>query len=302
MRYEVIALFRSHHGRSMGAATLTGNWKEKKGMGPYVPGVVHAPAPYCYRCSLRQKYPECGIACAEYINDLIDHATSNDVGALFIEPVMTDVVIVPPSEYFESIKKICRDRELLLVVDDVQTGFGRTGKMFAFQHWNLKPDIVTLGKAMGGGLPLGAFVATAAVSSSFEDLDFASSCGGNPVACAAGLEMIKTIQDEDLSERSRKLGDYFVSRLIELAKKHDCIGEVRGKGFIIGLELVKDQKTKEPAYKEALKTKKRLREDGLLVVLNESTLRILPPLIAEEKHIDSAVDRIDKVLARIDRT
>ncbi len=301
-RYETIALFRSHHGRSMGAATLTGNWKEKKGMGPYVPGVVHAPAPYCYRCNLRQTYPQCGIACAEFINDLIDHATSNDVGSLFIEPVMTDVVIVPPSEYFEKIKKICEARDLLLVIDEVQTGFGRTGEAFSFQLWNLAPDIVCLGKAMGGGLPLGAYVATDKVSSSFEFLDFASSVGGNPVACAGGLEMIRAIEDLGLVDKAKKLGDYFLRRLTELGEEHDCVGEVRGKGFIIGLELVKDQKTKELACKEALEAKNYLRENGLLVVLNESSFRILPPLIAEQQHIDSAVELIDKSLGRVDNT
>jgi len=300
-RHEIVALFRSHHGRSMGAATLTGNWKEKNGMGPYVPGIVHAPAPYCYRCSLRQTYRECGIACAEFINDLIDHATSNDVGCLFIEPVMTDVVIVPPDEYFEKIRRICKERELLLVVDEVQTGFGRTGKAFAFQHWNLKPDIAILGKAMGGGLPLGAYVATETVSSSFEYLDFGSTSGGNAVACAAGLEMIKTIEDHGLIEQTKTVADDFIRRLIELGRKHSSVGEVRGKGFIIGVELVRDQKTKEPAYKEALEMKNYLRENGLLVVLNESTLRILPPLTAEQQHVDSAVKLIDKSLERIER-
>jgi len=301
-RYEVVALFRSHHGRSMGAATLTGNWKEKKGMGPYVPGVVHAPAPYCYRCSLRQTYPQCGIACAEFINDLIEHATSNDVGSLFIEPVMTDVVIVPPDQYFEKIKRICAERDLLLVVDEVQTGFGRTGKMFSFQHWNLKPHIVTLGKAMGGGLPLGAYVSTDEVTESFEFLDFASSVGGNPVACAGGLEMIRTIEREGLVENARTVGDYLLKRLVELGESHACVGEVRGKGFIIGLELVRDKKTRQPAYKEALDAKNYLRENGLLVVLNESTFRILPPLIAENSHIDSAVELIEKALVRVDRS
>jgi len=271
-------------------------------MGPYVPGVVHAPAPYCYRCSLRQTYPQCGIACAEFINDLIEHATSNDVGSLFIEPVMTDVVIVPPDEYFEKIKRICAERDLLLVVDEVQTGFGRTGKMFSFEHWNLKPHIVTLGKAMGGGLPLGAYVSTDEVSESFEFLDFASSVGGNPVACAGGLEMIRTIGKEGLVENARTVGDYFLKRLVELGQNHACVGEVRGKGFIIGLELVKDKKTRQPAYEEALDAKNYLRENGLLVVLNESTFRILPPLIAEHSDIDNAVELIEKALVRVDRS
>jgi len=299
-RHEVLALFRSHHGRSMGAATLTGNWREKKGMGPYVPGVVHAPAPYCYRCSLRQTYPQCGIACAEFVNDLIDHATSNEVGCFFLEPVLTDVVIVPPDEYFERITSICDERDMLLVVDEVQTGFGRTGKPFAFQHWNIKPDIAVLGKAMGAGLPLAAYVATESVSSSLESLDFGASNAGNPVACAAGLEMISAIEDQRLVDRAKTLGDYFIRRLGELADKYGCVGEVRGKGFIVGLELVKDQKNKRPAYKEALETKTYLRENGLLVVLNESTLRILPPLISEQEHVDRAVELIDKSLQRID--
>jgi 4-aminobutyrate aminotransferase-like enzyme len=301
-RYEIVSLFRGHHGRSMGAATLAGKWQEKKYMGPYVPGVVHAPAPYCYRCNLKHSYPECGIACAQFVNDLIDHATCNEVGALFIEPVMTDVVIVPPDEYLLEISKICRERDMLLVVDEVQTGFGRTGKAFAFQHWNLEPDTVILGKAIGAGLPLGAYVATDEVASSYEFLDFASSIGGNPVACAGGLEVIRILEEQGLAEHVRKLGDYFIRRLKELAERHNCVGEIRGKGFIVGVELVRDKKTKEPAHKEALEAKNLLRESGLLVVLNESTLRILPPLIAEQQHVDSAIELIDRSLGQIDRS
>ena len=300
-RHEMFALYRGHYGRSMGAASITGNYKEKKGMGPYLAGVHFLPPPYCYRCTLKQTYPECNLACAGFMEEAIRYATSDDVACVILEPIMMDVVIVPPDGYLEEMKRICEDHDMLLVTDEVQSGLGRSGRMFAVEHWEIEPDIMALGKALGGGLPMGAYIASEEVASAFEYMDFASSCGGNPLACAAGLEMINQLQD-GLVENSQRMGTYFLERLLELKKRHKSIGDVRGKGLFIGLELVKDQKTKTPAIQEAERAKNMLRERGMLLIRNESTFRILPPLIVKKEDIDRAVELIDDVLEKVDKT
>ena len=300
-KHEMFSLYRGHHGRSMGAASVTGNFIEKKGMGPYLSGVHFLPPPYCYRCSLRQTYPECDLACAKLFEEAIKYGSSNDVACIILEPIMMDVTIVPPDGYLREIARICNDYNILLVADEVQSGLGRSGKMFAIEHWGIEPDIMALGKALGGGLPLGAYITTEEVADAYEQMDYASSCGGNPLACAAGLEMIDIIKN-GLVENASRVGKYFLNRLWELKNVHKSIGDVRGKGLFIGLELVRDQKTKAPAIQEAETAKNRLREMGLLLIRNESTFRILPPLIVKKEEIDQAVDLIDEVLMEIDKT
>jgi len=295
-KYELIALYRSHHGRSMGAASLTGNWLEKKAMGPYLPGVVHVPAPYCYRCSIGHEYPDCGIACAKMIEDTIQYATSGNVAGIFLEPILMDVTMVPPNGYLKQVRRICDNHGILLILDEVQTGFGRTGKMFAIEHWDVEVDIMALGKALGGGLPLGAYIASDRVAKAFEFLDFATSMGGNPLSCVASLETIKIILEEGLVENAARMGDYLMKRLRELEERHKLIGDIRGKGLMVGVELVKDHRTKAPATVEAERAKSKMREKGLLVILNDSTYRILPPLTVTKEEIDKAVDIFDLAL------
>jgi 4-aminobutyrate aminotransferase-like enzyme len=297
-RHEIFALFRSHHGRTMGAASITGNYIEKRGMGPYLAGVHFLPPPYCFRCSLKQAYPECDIACAEFMEEALKYSTCNDVACIVIEPIMMDVVIVPPDGYLERVKRICEENDILFIADEVQSGLGRSGMMFAVEHWKIEPDLMALGKSLGGGLPLGAFIASERVAGAFEDMDFASSCGGNPLACVAGLEVINQLQN-GLVKNSNVMGKYFIERLQELKDEHELIGEVRGRGLFIGLELIRDQKTKIPAIKEAERVKNLLREKGLLLIRNESTFRILPPLTINRGDIDKAVDLIDDALKEI---
>jgi 4-aminobutyrate aminotransferase-like enzyme len=282
----------------MGAASITGSYLEKKGMGPYISGVHFLPAPYCYRCEFGMNYPDCGLSCANYFEKSIKYETSNAISCIVLEPIMMDVVIVPPEGYLRIINEICQDRDILLVADEVQSGLGRSGKWFAIEHWDIEPDIMILGKALGGGLPLGAYIASNEVSKAFEDMDFSSSCGGNPLACAAGLQMISIISNGIL-EKVEKMGEYFFKRLDELKEKHKLIGDIRGKGLFIGLELVKNKKTKIPAVKEAEEVKNRLKEKGLLTLTKESTFRLLPSLMINNEEIDKAIELFDEVLSKI---
>jgi 4-aminobutyrate aminotransferase-like enzyme len=299
-KYEMFALHRGHHGRSMGAASITGNFIEKKGMGPYLSGIHFLPAPYCYRCEFGLTFPDCDLACARFMETSIKYATSSEVACIVIEPIMMDVVIVPPEGYLHTIEGICKENDILLVTDEVQSGLGRSGKWFAAEHWGVEPDIMILGKALGGGLPLGAYIATDEVANSFEYMDFASSSGGNPLACAAGLQMINIIQ-KGMLENTSIMGEYFLDRLRELKEKHKLIGDVRGKGLFIGLELIKDTETKTPAIKEADSLKNMLKENGVLILRNESTFRIIPPLTISREQIDQVIELIDENLYKIEQ-
>lgn len=282
---ELISPQMSFFGRTTGAANLTGLSQDKKGT-PLLPGIHHIPAPYCYRCSLNQQYPACGLACARYLEDTVKFSSGGNVAALFVEPVLGDVgAIVPPEGYFETLVSICRKNDIALVVDETLTGLGRTGKMFACEHWGLEPDILVLGKALGGGLSLGAFVVSDEISASFESKDFSSSGGGNTTACTGGLAMIEIIEKEGLCRNVQETGEYLLSGLREVQSRFSEIGDVRGIGFLIGIELV--ESTGAPAKDLAQKVKNVLQEKGALVTIyGDSTIRLTPALIFSKEDAD----------------
>jgi len=299
-RFELLALQQGFLGRTTGAVSLTGRSEDKKDIGPLLPGVYHIPTPYCYRCSLNHKYPDCRIACANYIEDFLEYGTTGNVAAFFFEPILGDAgVIIPPDGYFSKIVEIFQQKDIALVADETLTGLGKTGKMFAVEHWGLKPEILVLGKALGGGFPLGAFVVTREVAERFEYKDFSSTTGGNLVACAAGLAMIDVIEKENLLERAKKLGEYLINELETLKGTFNIIGDVRGKGLLIGIEIV-DEESREPAPRKAVEIQSRLREQGtLLTIYGQSTLRLTPPLVIEREHIDYFIEALNFVLKKL---
>jgi len=283
---ELISPHMSFFGRTIGAANLTGLSQDKKGV-PLLPGIHHIPAPYCFRCSFRQKYPECDLACARYLEDVLKYSSGNDVAALFVEPILGDVgAIVPPAGYFDTIVSICRKYDVSLIVDETLTGLGRTGKMFACEHWGLEPDILILGKALGGGLSLGAFVVSDKVAGCFETTDFSSSGGGNTTACAGGLSMIEIIRNEKLCDNVYEVGKYLVLHLKEMQKSFPVIGDVRGLGFLLGIELI-EAETGKPGKDMAQKIKSVLLEKGAVVtVYGDSTIRLTPSLNFSKDNAD----------------
>ena len=296
-RFELLALQQGFMGRTMGAVSLTGLSKNKKKIGPLLPGVYHLPAPYCLRCSIRQTYPDCNLACADYTEDFIEYGTSDNVASLIMEPILGDAgVIMPPDGYFERLVAICRRHDIALVMDETLTGFGKTGKMFASEHWGLEPEIMTMGKAIGGGFPLGAFIVTDRVAEVFEYEDFSSTAGGNPVACAAGLAMIEILQRERLCEKAAKTGVYLTEELQCLASDFPILGEVRGKGLFMGIEIVEGEE-KRPSPQKAQEIKRRMVDRGFLFdIFGPSSLRLTPPLIIERQHVDSFVEALGLVL------
>jgi 4-aminobutyrate aminotransferase-like enzyme len=300
-RSEFVALAHSFHGRTIGTLSVTGNSGRKKNNGPYLPGVAFGPAPYCYRCPLGLEYPSCDLACAEKLTETIDLGTSGDVAAFIAEPVMGEGgIVTPPPDYFEIAARIFHERGALLIVDEVQSGFGRTGKMFAIEHSpDVQPDILTMAKGIASGFPLGAFTVREAIAGAMQPGDHLSTFGGNPISCAAALANIAVLEEERLVENARRQGEFLLGRFRQLQERCQWIGEVRGRGLMIGIELVRDRQTKEPAKEQAKAFRAALRERGVLVGVGGTlgnVLRVQPPLSITADECAQAAAAIEDVL------
>ncbi|TFH15848.1 aminotransferase class III-fold pyridoxal phosphate-dependent enzyme [Candidatus Bathyarchaeota archaeon] len=275
---------------------------------PLIPGVVHVPYPYCYRCSLAQSYPSCGLACIEYIQYVLDTvAHPDEVAAIFFEPIQQVAgIIPPPQEYTPQLSKLAKMNGILLVDDEVASGFGRTGIMFGIEHWGVDPDIMFLGKAFANGISMAGIVARKEIME--KESEFPVVRGGtfigNPIACVAANATINEIIDNRLTENSALVGLYLKNRLIELAEDFQLIGDVRGKGLMIGIELVKDQDKKSPAAEEAsLVVEEALRRGLLISTIGTygQTLRITPPLILTREQADISVEIIQDSLKAVEK-
>ena len=303
-RFKIISLRGSYHGFSYGAVSTSGLESDQANFGPLVPGFLQIEPPYCYRCPFGQEsYPDCGMKCAAALEETIESEGPETVAAFIMEPVMGDFsVVYPPDEYYRLVGEICRRHGLLFIVDEVTTGFGRTGKLFASQDWDPQPDILCLGKAISGGyVPLSATLATEAIFQRFWGKDkyftHGSTHSGHPVSAAVGLAAIDIIIAETLPENAERVGGYLKSRLAELKEKHEYIGDVRGKGLMLAIELVTDRETKEPlsdseTYEIALDAIMR----GMIVSVRDNNIRLMPPLIIDEEFADEVVQILDKAL------
>ncbi|MBN2321887.1 MAG: aspartate aminotransferase family protein [Acidobacteria bacterium] len=298
-RHEFIALQAGFHGRSWGTLSISGYQGRKKGGGPYASGIAFAPVPYPYRSQWPDDPDECGRRCAAAIEELIHYATSNDVAAFIAEPVLGEGgIIVPPFNYFREAKKVLDRHGILFIADEVQSGFARTGKMFAIEHYGVVPDILVTAKGIADGFPLSAFTTRKDIAAAFKVGDHLSTFGGNPVSCAAALANIDFIEKEGLCENARNLGEFARSCLREIQQTHELIGDVRGLGLMIGIELIKDDRL-TPASAEAAAIKDRCLESGLIVGLGGTlgnVIRFQPPLVITREQIDRAIDIFSKAL------
>jgi 4-aminobutyrate aminotransferase/(S)-3-amino-2-methylpropionate transaminase len=301
-KHEFIALYGSFHGRSWGALSVTGNQGRKKRGGPYASGVAFAPAPYAYRSQWPDDAEECGSRCAQSIEDVIRFATSGDVAAFIAEPVMGEGgIIVPPRNYFKEVKKILNQHGILFIADEVQSGFARTGKMFAIEYYGVEPDILVTAKGIADGFPLSAFTARPEIADAYKPGDHLSTFGGNPVSCAAAIANIDFIEKEKLSARATETGNFAMSKLCDLQKQNPLIGEVRGLGLMIGVELVKDEKL-TPATAEAEAVRDSLLRQGVLVGVGGvygNVVRFQPPLIITRQQIDRAIAAFATALSEV---
>ncbi len=302
-RKEVVCLTQSFHGRTAGTLSITGNRGRKKGSGPYLSGIAFTPAPNCYRCPLKLEYPKCGTACAEFVDYVFKYQTSGDVAAFIAEPVMGEGgIVVPPPDYFKIACEIVRNDGALFICDEVQSGFGRTGKMFAIEHYGVEPEIMCLAKGIASGFPLGAFIAREDVAGAFSPGDHLSTFGGSPVSCAAAMANIAVMQKEKLPENSAARGEELIGRLGRFAKDNKLVGDVRGRGLMIGVELVRDKASKEPAPDEAKKVRDLCRENGVLVGRGgplANVIRLQPPLTITADQADQAASTLEKALSEV---
>ncbi len=305
-RPYLIAFYGSFHGRTMGATTLTASKSvQHRWISPMLPGVIHVPYPYPYRCPFNTDDPiECGEQALAFIEDYVfsKYVSGDEVAAIFIEPILGEGgYIVPPDNFLPGLRKLCNEYGILLVADEVQSGMGRTGKWWAVQHWGVEPDLVAIAKALASGLPLSAVVGRAEVM----DLprgSHATTFGGNPVACRVAIEVINIIKEERLLENAEKVGSYIMKRFNELKEELEIIGDVRGKGLMIGVELVKSKETKEPAKKELAKVLDESFKRGVLVIgAGVSTLRIAPPLNISLELAAKAVDILEEILREVNK-
>ncbi len=297
----LFSLEGSFHGRLSLTLGLTGQKKYRKLFDNYVyPGIIYGPAPYFYRDTENLDEIDFGKKCAENLDKLMSECNEGDISALIIEPIFGEGgIIVPPDNYIPLLQRICRSHDVLLIIDEVQTGIARTGKMFCCEHWNVTPDIMTFAKGIGGGLPIGGFITSDEIASSFEEGDHFSTFGSNPVSCASSLAVIDVVEKNNLSERSEKLGNHVIRRLNELSQKHSLIGDIRGKGLMIGIELVTDTVSKNPASQEALLLKNKMLSNGFLIGLGGifgNVLRFQPPLTISMDDLDFALDSFGNLL------
>lgn len=298
---EMLALTNSFHGRSYATLSLTGNCGRKKGGGPYMPGVSFSPAPNCYRCPFKiYDSQKCDMECANYLEEVIRCHTSDNVSCFIAEPVMGEGgIVVPPNEYFKRIKEILDAHDILFIADEVQSGFGRTGKMFGIDHYDIEPDIMVMAKGIANGFPLSCFIARDEIADSFQPGDHLSTFGGNPVSCAASLANIDFMEQNNICEQSAEKGEFLKAALKTINPKNVSIGDIRGKGLMVGVELVEDLKTKTPAAAKAGQIRAAMREKGVLIGVGggfANVLRVQPPLSISKEELTTVVDTLKQIL------
>ncbi len=304
-RPYILALHRSFHGRTFYAMSALGQAMWKVGLGPFAP-VVFAPDPFCYRCPLGHKScPECGYACVKYMEDVFRCEVGGEsVAALIAEPMLANGgMVVPPADYFKEVKLLLDKYQIMFIADEVQSGNGRTGKMWGIEHFGVVPDVLTTSKAIANGLPLGVTTYSESLDASLRPGENYSTLGGNALSCVAALAVVNELQG-GLITKARETGGYFMKRLEELKEKHSLIGDVRGRGLFLGLDLVKDRSTKEPAKEAAAKLQQELFKRKVLVGLgglDGNVVRIEPPLVLSRANVDASVDAFDAAFLQISR-
>jgi 4-aminobutyrate aminotransferase len=300
----MIAFQGGFHGRTMGALSLTGSKvSQRRHFAPLVPGVTHVPYANCYRCPYSLTYPSCKMHCVNVIKEEYFKSTvpPEDVAAIVVEPIQGEGgVVVPPPEFHPMLKQIAKEHGILYVADEVQTGMGRTGRMFASEHWGVQPDIITIGKGIASGVPMGAIVAPADLMD-WPGGAHANTFGGNPLACEAALVTIKLLERKFVANAGR-IGSYLLEELKKMQPRHRLIGDVRGKGLMIGVELVRDPMTKDEAVRERNDVVRRCFEKGLLLLgAGHCVIRFIPPLMISKQEADTALEIFDDVLTEIEQ-
>ena len=304
-RSQIMAFHGAYHGVWLGGNSLTTGEQYRKGYGPFIPGVIHAPYPYCYRCPFERKYPECGLQCAKYVDYVLNtpYTGADDVGALIIEPQQGEGgYVAPPPGYLEIVKQACEKHGALFIADEVQAGAGRTGNMWSIQHSSVVPDMITWGKGMGGDLPSAGLTMRADLAEKIDDASQPNTWAGNALTAVVSMENIAILTEnkQELIRRAARLGEEIKGWLRTAAKTSPYIGDVRGNGLMIGIELVADKETREPLDTARVgAVVGGLLAQGVIMVpcgRNGNVFRFMPPLTITRKHCKAATDVLINVL------
>ena len=304
-KFEFIGFWGGFHGKTGGVLGLLGN-EVKQHLGPFMPGLYLSPYASCYRCPLSLRYPECGIACAESLREVIRYQTQGEIAAVIVEPMQgTSGNVIPPEGFLRAVQAIAKEHDALLIADEMLTGFGRTGAMWGCDQDGVVPDVMTIGKGMGGGFPLSGIVSTDELTRHKpfgEPSGSSSSYGGNPLAAAAGLATLEIILKENLVKNAERVGAVMLSRLEALKEKYRFVGDVRGKGLMLGIELVKDRSTKEPLPKAMTQALfQECLKRGLVAMCYSHIIRINPPLIIREDTALKGLAILDEAMQAVAR-
>src|SRR6476660_4852475 len=302
-KFEFVGFWGGFHGKTGGVLGLLGD-EFKRDYGPFMPGLYLSPFAYCYRCPLKLRYPTCGIACAEHLRQVIKLQSQQQIAAIIVEPIQgTAGNVVPPAEFLPAVQSIAKEFGALLISDEMQTAFGSAGAMWGFEHDQLAPDILTVGKGVGGGFPVSGVISTdehcQAQPYSLPS-GSSSSYGGNPLAAAAGLATLEIILNEQLAENSGKIGKALLERFQAFVERFEFVGDARGRGLMLGVELVKNKKTKERVDKSVCRRIfERCMDRGLLSMTYTNPIRIIPPLTISEASALKAADILEEVFAEV---
>ena len=301
-RPAIICFENAFHGRTYMGMSLTSKINPYKlGFEPFVPEVYRMPFAYCYRCSFGLEYPGCEIACVDYLEDFfIDYVSAESTAAVIAEPIQGEGgFITPPPEYFKKLQKICKKYDIALIIDEVQTGSGRTGTFFAIEHWGIEPDIITLAKSLAGGMPLGAVTARKDMMEMVHVGGLGGTFAGNPISCNAALAVLDILLNDGLLETGAALGEKISSRFKALSERYEMIGEVRGRGPMMAMELVLNRETKEPASAEAKKLVQWCYEKGLVILScghHGNVIRTLMPLVITDEQMEQGLAILEEGL------
>jgi 4-aminobutyrate aminotransferase/(S)-3-amino-2-methylpropionate transaminase len=304
-RPATIAFEDAFHGRTLLAVSLTSKMKPYKfGFAPYAPEIYRIPYAYCYRCAFNLEYPSCELHCAYSLKEFFHtHISAENVAALIVEPVLGEGgFVIPPKEYFKVLQKICQDNGIVFIADEIQSGFGRTAKMFAMEHYEVTPDIITMAKSLAGGFPLSAITGRAELMDHPQPGGLGGTYGGNPVACRAGLAVLDQFEKKDLLSRAEKIGKKVLEKFKDFYDRFPSVGDVRGLGAMVGMELVTDRKSKEPATALTKRLIETCREKGLLMIsagTHANVIRPLMPLVITDEQLDRGLLIIEESFEKL---
>jgi 4-aminobutyrate aminotransferase len=301
---ELITFHGAFHGRTALDRAMTGIWHVRKGVGPLPAGHIHAPYAYCYRCSFGLERKSCQLQCLRYLEELMITVARGDTAGVVVEPYLGVAgSIVPPPEFLKGLRSFCDRHELLLIFDEVQASFGRTGKMFAFEHYDLLPDIVVLGKGIASGVPTSAVAMGDDIADALRAVGWPSTFAANPLSCAGIVASVEVLVEEKLAERAARTGERIMARLEEIKARWPLVGDVRGIGLSIGVEFVRDRATKEPAREETRQVFEGLTRRGVITLppggLYNNIIRITPPLVISEELADKGLDILEESVKEV---